>query len=492
VLLAALLIGLAGWLLTGAPARAQYPPPQGSLGCNSTALEIEAGTTVPLEATLLSVSNVPIPDIGVSFLIEQQPGSAATVTPGTTVTDASGIARADLFAGNDTGQLEVAAQSTIVSCRFTFTVIVPPRAATVLPVLPQNPIAQVQSVVDIPSPKGLERPLLFRGVPGLDDISLDAKTIGISFLLSVVMLTLILFASTMFNSTLEENGDELASLMGGILRPMGAALGLISMLPLAIFGRWGRVLRPLFILGLTSVIYSLLEPDFGFNERTLLVLSSLAITLGITTYLYEGSQILTASRRYSLPGAVQVYPAAIVIALLSVLVSRAFHLNPGIVYGFVAAFAITSGDKLLPRDEARIIYPSMIGLFAISLVAWLLISPFRSMALDSNSWLTALPEAIAVAIFLGGIEGLLFNLIPFTFNDGEKVWRWDKRAWAIIALPSLAIFIHILINREDSVPSALAQGSVIASLGLCLGITALALATWLAFKVRKPDHPVAV
>jgi hypothetical protein len=114
------------------------------------------------------------------------------------------------------------------------------------------------------------------------------------------------------------------------------------------------------------------------------------------------------------------------------------------------------------------------------------------MALDSNSWLTALPEAIAVAIFLGGIEGLLFNLIPFTFNDGEKVWRWDKRAWAIIALPSLAIFIHILINREDSVPSALAQGSVIASLGLCLGITALALATWLAFKVRKPDHPVAV
>jgi hypothetical protein len=49
----------------------------------------------------------------------------------------------------------------MVSCRFTFTVIVPPGAVTALPLLPQNPIAQVQSVVDIPAPKGLERPLLF-------------------------------------------------------------------------------------------------------------------------------------------------------------------------------------------------------------------------------------------------------------------------------------------------------------------------------------------
>ena len=64
------------------------------------------------------------------------------------------------------------------------------------------------------------------------------------------------------------------------------------------------------------------------------------------------------------------------------------------------------------------------------LLAWLALGPLRVAAQD-GSWLTALAVTVAAAIFVGGLEGVFYSLIPLSFMDGAVLWRWSRVAWAL-------------------------------------------------------------
>ncbi|MBX7111229.1 MAG: hypothetical protein K1X87_05200 [Dehalococcoidia bacterium] len=318
------------------------------------------------------------------------------------------------------------------------------------------------------------------------DTSGHAEVMLTNLLLAIVLMLLVLFDASIINSTVEENHDFFEP---WIDRFTGPARGLFHQLGFVVHratGNWTfeRLSRYMGLLGLTSLVYAMLDPNFGFNQTTFVLMLSLIIGIGAMTVTFDGVQIWLARRRYGLAAGILFFPFAIILAIGSVLLSRLFDVHPGIIYGFVAAAAFMPGEEPSTGEEGKLIYLPMLVMFGFSLLSWLLVSPFRSWAED-GSFFGALLEAVAVAIFVGGIQGLLFTLVPIEFMDGQKVWKWSRLAWFSIALPVTFVFLHVLMNPQGDFSSPIQDTSLKALFILCVAIWLATGAIWLYFRQRK-------
>jgi len=93
-------------------------------------------------------------------------------------------------------------------------------------------------------------------------------------------------------------------------------------------------------------------------------------------------------------------------------------------------------------------------------------------------------QAALVTIFVAGIEGLFYAMIPITFMDGATVFEWNKFVWAGLFGLATFLFWHLLLNQNDAYLDALRQTRVAIALGLVLIYGEVTLATWLFFKIR--------
>ena len=179
----------------------------------------------------------------------------------------------------------------------------------------------------------------------------------------------------------------------------------------------------------------------------------------------------------------RVYPAAILIAIVCVAFTRISDLNPGIIFGFVTAAMIFPRGAMSKHEKGMIIAAPLLGLMLVATIAFLLIDPLSRFSEANTGILAALPETIAVAIFVGGAESALLILLPVTFNDGEKIWAWSKLLWFLLAVPAAFWFFHIIVNDEE-LGGLSGDSSAVRLLLLCLVVLIIALATWLFFKLR--------
>jgi hypothetical protein len=350
------------------------------------------------------------------------------------------------------------------------------------------PVAEVAGLVIKPA-----APNFLADFGGLGDFSTNVGVVATNLTLALVTLLLILVATTVFNATIKENAAAISLNMTQLALPVAGIASVMSARMAPLRSRHGQaysLVKLLGMLSLTAVIYATLDPHFGFNDASLVLILGLMAGLTMTTFLYEGGQVLFSSKAFGLPAAIRAYPIALAIATVSVLFSRIIDLNPGVIFGFVAAAALARG-RLGRREEGLLVFIPMLGVLCISLIALALVDPLREFADKHPGVWYSLPETIAVAIFVGGAESVLLSLIPLTFNDGEKVWSWNRYAWAAVALPSSFLFFHVILNRGES------YGSLVGSAGTGPLIAAvifliLALGTWLFFRLRRDGEALEV
>jgi hypothetical protein len=301
---------------------------------------------------------------------------------------------------------------------------------------------------------------------------------------------LILLACGIFNETLKENGAELTSMLRRLPGPLGAMFAASRAAAVVAPVRDGLsfgFLKPVLMLTLLGLIYSALDPAFGLNTTTLALLVSLAIALGFLTTVFEGGKVLVTSRFYRGSAALRLHPLGIGVAVVSVALSKLIDMHPGIVLGFVAGAAVSVDD---PRRSGPITFVPMVALFVFSLVALGLEEPLRTFSDESGEWYAVIPETVAVTIFVAGIEGLLFQLMPLTFMEGRTVWDWSKFAWILIALPVGFVFFHVVVNRSHAYDAAIEDSSVQTLFALCGLFLLLSTMFWLACKFWLPKHAV--
>jgi hypothetical protein len=231
-------------------------------------------------------------------------------------------------------------------------------------------------------------------------------------------------------------------------------------------------------------VYGFLSPDFGLNGHSLILFLSLALGLGIVTYVNEGGAAIFASRRLNLPAGVRVHVAALSVAAVCVFASRLIDFRPGIVYGFVASTAFLVPAALDRRQEGKVaLYPALL-LLGVSLLAWLLMGAVRGLETGADGWPLPFTEALLAVIFVGGLEGLFFNMIPLTFMDGKAVANWSRVAWLVTFGVATFLFWQLLINPDAGYLDALRETKVVVAVSLVVVYVVVTLGTWSYFRWR--------
>jgi hypothetical protein len=314
--------------------------------------------------------------------------------------------------------------------------------------------------------------------------------IGTNAALAGVTLILIILSAELFNKTVEENHDT-------IRRWLKPVFGPIESLFTSVGDNWnsatgesqlGKIGPPLAVLAVAGLIYGVLEPGFGFNNKSLVMFLSVIITVGIVTYFYNGGQLIVSKRIFSVDGAIKLFPIGVLVAAVCVLLTRLDGFQPGIIYGFIASAALLGDTEPEKEHQGKMIFYPALALLGLCLLAWFLISPFRDLATDHNNWWSALPEAIAVGVFVGGLEGTFFQMIPIRYMDGHKVWSWNKAAGALVAGAAAFMFWDVLLRDQSSSMRTVSHGTpavAIVAMSICC---ILSLGFYGFFRLRGPEE----
>ena len=319
-------------------------------------------------------------------------------------------------------------------------------------------------------------------MPRIDDISTDVGTVATNIVFAGVTLW-VLFSSVLLNQVLQDNRGEIDEKTGRLTRPFrrfvkrsgGSLRGMAPAVVAAI------------VLAATGLIYGFLDPGFGFNRASLLLFLSAILGIGIMTYLCSGLEVAVTRRAHGLAASVRPYPASIAVAIASVVVSRLMDLQPGVVYGFVASTAITGPGLVEGRKQGGITVFPVVAALALSIIAFAVVEPIRASDAAAASFFGQLAIGVGIIVFIGGIEGVAFNMIPLAVTDGGKLFAWRKPVWAAIALLSAFLAWHVLLNRDRQSFDAVRKASSLSILVIFAFYSLLSLALWLYFRRRRGE-----
>ena len=341
-----------------------------------------------------------------------------------------------------------------------------------------------------PRPQPDPLPAFAASIPGPNGLRLDWNVVATNILLTLLVILLFGLTSAVFNSTIDDNRDEIAGWFARLGSTLGFIAGPLGRLDHGLKGAADRanvstLARVFVVLALSGLIYGFLSPDFGLNEKSLYLFVALVIGLGFATYLQEGGTTFLAERRYHVPSSVRLFGAGIAVAIVCVLVSRLAGLQPGFLYGFIASSVILAPASLDRRTSANLVIWPSIALLVASILAWLVMGPLTLAARADASPLNVLGNTIAASIFVGGLEGVFYSMIPLSFMDGAVVWRWSRIAWVLIFGVTTFLFWQLVINQYTAYLDAFRQPTILAILAILLVYGTLTIGTWAFFEYRR-------
>jgi hypothetical protein len=312
-------------------------------------------------------------------------------------------------------------------------------------------------------------------LPAPGDVSTDAAVVVTNIVLAGITIW-VLFSSVFLNQVLQDHRSEVDAATTRFSRPFRRLVAGNGKSRSAVTAGW--------VLLITALIYGFLDPGFGINKASALLVVAIIAGVGLVTYVCSGTEA-TATRRFAGAAAsVRPFPATIAVAIASVALSRAVDLQPGVIYGFVASVAVAGAVEIDVRRQGRVTLMAVTAGLALTLACWVAVGALRSANEEGDNALPALIETICVTVFVGGVEGLFFNMIPLSVMEGGKLFRWNKPVWALFAVASAFLFWHVLLNQQRSNFAALREASSATVLVVFLMYSGASVGLWWWFKRR--------
>jgi hypothetical protein len=316
-------------------------------------------------------------------------------------------------------------------------------------------------------------------VPTFNQLSFDLVSTAESALLALLFLLLAAFPGQLFNKTYEENQEEIS---GWFAR--GSTLAAVG----ALFSRfWNRRVGIFSFVILSALLYGFLSPSFGLDAES--IASLLGILAGLFVVILAFELPLARAQRRLLhdPGKVRVIPMTILFAVICVIASRLTDFQPGYLYGLVAGYVFSR--ELDARQEARAHVWTGIWMLVIALTAWLAL-PLADQTLGAQPLLDVLVSAALATVFVAGLEGLLFELVPLRFLRGETVYKWHRSVWAVLFGLAAFFFAWIMLQPTVGYLGSTRRSPLVPAviLFVCFGLFSVAF--WAYFRFRpRPKAP---
>jgi hypothetical protein len=334
--------------------------------------------------------------------------------------------------------------------------------------------AVVQSSAFEVLPVSVHRPAFVTSLPTPDQVSFDPGALLTSAAVAVGAIMLIAFPYELFNSTMEENYDEIRAWFGMGPRKVPD--------PQA----HGHVLQFIGLTAVSAAACGFLSPDFGLNMTSLVLFVGMFVALMVMAVVFSIPADIGIRREYGEWGKLNFLPGSVIVSIVLVLLSRVLHFQPGYFYGALAGLAFRSA--LTERVQGKMTAANWIFSLVISVGAFFLRVPVSKAAAQPGRsiWWIGLEICLAL-IFLWGVEGLAVAMLPMKFLDGRKVFRWSKPAWAALFFLGLFATVHVLLRPGSGyVGSTSGEISIgVMSLFVAFGVGSVAL--WAYFRFR-PDR----
>ena len=302
---------------------------------------------------------------------------------------------------------------------------------------------------------------------------------GKDLLLLGLLGLLMVFPAQLFNSTYEENHERIDRQLGrlrfGRRTPVAQAAAPSRGRRLAVFAG---------CLAVGTVLGGLLDPKFGANTASyaLLVGVFAAVLVTVLVIAFAG-RTFRATTHHDHGWYLRAIPSALLIAVVCVVVSRSVHFTPGYLYGVVggAVFAVALDRKGEGRAELAVFG---VGLVA-ALGAWAAFAPVSTLANGSHPSFGILTlDSFLASMFIGGVEGLLFGMVPLRFLPGYRIKGFSWIAWGVATALLLYLFVHVLLEPEAGYLGRSTAASVTLTLVLfgLFGVSSVLF--WMWFRIR--------
>jgi hypothetical protein len=322
-------------------------------------------------------------------------------------------------------------------------------------------------------------------VGGPLQVSLDPVVLAQSAFLSLLIVLLMPFPAELFNKTLEEHLSEVRGALGRVPL-LGLIVGRGAGRETGQMGWFNPVAVLVFVL-VSAALYGLLDPGFGLGAASLVTYFGLLVALVAVAWLAALPLRSVHHRLTGDSGRLRAVPWTLLFAALSVLISRAACFLPGYLYGLVIGYAFVR--EIEERDEGRGLAAGAWWMLGLAFVAWFALGAVRTPGIEP-SVPGRIAESVFAAITVGGIEGIVFGLVPLRFLHGEAVFRWRRSRWGVLYGLGLFAFFWIILNPSNGFVGTSSQTELFTALALFVGFGLASVLFWSYFRFRRPRVPV--
>ena len=183
------------------------------------------------------------------------------------------------------------------------------------------------------------------------------------------------FPSQLFNSTLSENEGDIRAALGRLPLVRRFVHPTSEDLPAPTPKAWWRQPSIIGFVLIGALLYGLLDPTFGLDQRSAVLFAGMVVALLVVTWLADLPRRSLHKRLAGEPGRLWVVPGTLLIAALCVLVSRLVGYLPGYLYGLLIGYAFLT--KIEPRQEGRAGTLGAWWMLALAFPAWLALGAVR-------------------------------------------------------------------------------------------------------------------
>jgi hypothetical protein len=314
-------------------------------------------------------------------------------------------------------------------------------------------------------------------------------------LLVALLGLLMIFPAQIFNSTYEDNHERIDRQLARLRLRRRAPTGP----PGPADAPPSRNRRLVVFAGcavIGSLLGGLLDPGLGATTASYALVVGLfaALVLSVLVTAFTGRQFRSVTH-HGHGWYLRAIPSALLIAVLCVVVSRVTHFEPGYLYGVLGGAVFAS--SLDRRSEGRAEVAVSVVALVLALGAWLVFAPV-AVAADGTDpgFMVLTTDSFLAALFIGGIEGLLFGLVPLRFLPGHRIRGWNWVAWGAMTAVVLFTFVHVLLMPEAGYLGRSTAASVQLTVALFVAFAVVSGLFWLYFRLRpstttSPEEPGA-
>ncbi|MBN1681485.1 MAG: hypothetical protein JW966_14485 [Anaerolineae bacterium] len=343
----------------------------------------------------------------------------------------------------------------------------------------------------------VEKRPIFDDVPLPDDVSRDPDVITTNASLAIILALLLGTISTVLGNLIREEEETFrrwfsVPIIRDILKTLSWGAGqnvrqgcLTFPVILVVFALYG------FIFAFLEDGLNLLSPE-GLQLALVMAMSIGLISLSGDVARRQVARFWRQTTRFGL------YPANLLIAVVTTALSRGVRLSPGIVFGAPGGVDIDLDDQPLLR-EVVLAFVTLVVMIVLGVMGWGAAAAVRevgdrTMSVDQAEFagpLLQLGLTIGLALFLVAVETSFFEMVPLTATLGSEIFRWNRIVWLITFAPVMFLFAHVLLNPEGEYLQAFEQANVQVLSAVIVILGTITAALWVYFRVLHQE-PVPV